>query len=279
MVVNTLNFDDIYQTAVFAHQLGAESFAATRMALTSSNRSADLLRLTREQVQMSLEVLEQVREHIGITVESLACYPLCLLSDLERFRHIMRRRCGAGKTTCTISARGNGRPCSFSDMTYGNILTESLPTIWERMSDWRQSRYVYQGCQQCQLLSLCGGGCRMEAKYSGDICGPDPYMTSPEDVEHIPQKRPVALVPVDQSLFLQTSLTFREEPFGGIVYNKRLGIVPVDHEHFRVLRLIMPQNSFTTAEIAERGGGTLEHLQKFFSLFVAQGFLTTCERG
>jgi len=136
MVLLKSNFDRIYKTAQLLKELGVTSFSVTKASPALNSRVFDELRPTREQVQESLFVLEKIKKELGLKVDILECYPLCLVGDISRFSYFSRRSCMAGVTTCTISPSGEIRPCSHSDMIYGNIFSDNgIDKAWEKMSD------------------------------------------------------------------------------------------------------------------------------------------------
>jgi radical SAM protein with 4Fe4S-binding SPASM domain len=77
----------------------------------------------------------------------------------------------------TVRANGDVSFCPSLETTFGNILTDSLEAIVENMG-WSQVRKLkvgdINGCKNCELKSLCGGGCRADAFYStGSLFGVD----------------------------------------------------------------------------------------------------------
>lgn len=273
MVVTKFNFKHIYQTAVLSKKIGATHFSATKVSPSINIRNYNELKLTQEQVFKTLEELMRIKREIEIHVDILECYPLCLLQNIERFKYFARRSCSAGKTSCTIGANGEVRPCSHSDMAYGNIFNDDLSIIWKRMSDWRQGEYIHSKCKECEFLAQCSGGCRMEAKYLGDICGPDPYMTSPENIKNIPKKKPLSLIPKNQPLFFQEDIRFRKEKFGGLIYSHRSGTLFVTHDSFNLLKLIKAERAFTIEDLANKVSESIENIQSFFSILIEKKIL------
>ncbi len=70
----------------------------------------------------------------------------------------------------TVRPNGDISFCPSLDMTFGNILNDSLKDIvgsseWQRIAGVRV-RDLDDKCHSCDLLSLCGGGCRADALYS-----------------------------------------------------------------------------------------------------------------
>ncbi len=279
MVLTQHNRAHLFDTALFVRELGVNTFAAVKVMPSAQQETFQALRLTQEQVLNSLDVLHRIKTECEMDVDILECYPLCLFQDVTRFQHFARRSCSAGKTNCTIGAHGEVRPCSHSDMSYGNMLEEELTEIWQRMTDWRDNRYLPEVCQDCQWLPQCSGGCRMEARTScGDICGADPYMNSPRHVRNLPQQKPVERIPADQPVSLTDTLKYRSESFGGMLYSTATGSVFVNHETFNLLQRLKTEEVFTINHVKRIVDDPLDQLTPFLSHLKTKGMLIPQKR-
>jgi len=281
MVINQQNFPDIYETARLTKELGAKNFSATKVSPALNSRNFQSLRLNKEQVFESLEILERTKREFGISVDILESYPLCLIKDIARFSFFARRSCSAGKTNCTIGADGSIRPCSHADMSYGNILEEDLSSIWGKMADWRNAKYVNKECQSCKFLPKCSGGCRMEAKYYGDICGKDPYMTFPREVEDIPKKSVVLSVLSEQPIAFLKNLRYREEEFGAILYSRKAKsrTIFITKDSYNLFNLIKNRSFFTMRGLSIETEYSINELQKLFGILYQKGFVIPIKGG
>lgn len=269
MVLLKTNFDCVYKTAQLIKKLGATSFSVTKASPALNNRIFDDLRPSREQVKESLSVLEKIKKELDLKVDILECYPLCLIGDAERFSYFARRSCSAGVTTCTISPSGDIRPCSHSDMIYGNVFSDNgLNKAWEKMSDWRDAKYVPLECKKCSYVYLCSGGCRMEAKYSGDICGKDLYSTSPNDVLKIKSQTPVPLdLRPNQRFCFKGNLAYREEEFGVIVMMGD-SVVLLNREGHNLLKNLSAKEFFLMTDLEQESDGDEKSVKDFLSQLI-----------
>ena len=269
MVLLRQNYNLLYETAAFLQQLGIKTFSATKASPALNRRNFDRLRLNKKQLQESLELLVKIKNELGMNVDILECYPLCLIGDVKKFSHFARRSCTAGVTTCTVGSTGEVRPCSHADMSYGNILEENLSPIWKHMTDWREGKYIPEECHICKFLQMCSGGCRMEAKYLGSICGKDPYMTSANDVifnSNTPKVyRSTNLCQNDEEYILQSDCKFRQEIFGAIVKNKTTGAFLVNTDGYNILKKISSQKSFSIERIAREFDIFPANVKKFLA--------------
>ncbi len=84
------------------------------------------------------------------------CIPLC-------FAETSAAGCLAGTDYCTIDPWGSLRPCNHAPQVIGNILSQSLYTLWhsEAMQQWRD--LLPNTCTTCAHLRQCRGGCRADA--------------------------------------------------------------------------------------------------------------------
>lgn len=84
------------------------------------------------------------------------CIPLCFVESASI-------GCLAGTAYCTIDPWGNLRPCNHAPQIAGNLLTDSLNTLWysPTMNAWRQM--LPADCATCDIFSRCRGGCRADA--------------------------------------------------------------------------------------------------------------------
>lgn len=183
MVVNTRNIGLIRETAAAMRDLGVERFGATPMALNPLRPDLGHF-LTLDQVRFLVEELLWVRSNLGLKVDIFEALPKCVfppevLSGDYRF---LRRSCQAGKTIVSIGCNGDVRPCSHSDKVFGNLLREDLPSIWKKMSGYRDESRIPGACSDCKVLNRCFGGCRVTAEtYAGGKNPVDPWMTEALD--------------------------------------------------------------------------------------------------
>lgn len=268
MVLLKSNYCDLYQTAELAQTLGVKSFCATKASPALNARDFTSLAIDTQELKQSLVQLETIRSKLGISVDILECYPLCLIGDAARFDYFARRSCTAGVTTCTVGSNGDIRPCSHADMVYGNIFREPFCDIWFRMDDWRNGAYIPKECLGCKFVAACSGGCRMEAKYYGNICGKDPHMTGPDDVIKLPvvDTKSGCNIRPDDRFKITENLQVRQEKFGATINIPIKGTFFVNKDAFRIISYCLYQKSFTLSQLSADTGITIDTLVKFISM-------------
>lgn len=272
MVLMKNNYPFIYETAVFLKNLGVSYFCATKASPALNSRKFDKLLITREQLKRSLEELERVQIETGLNVDILECYPLCLISDVARFKYFARRNCTAGVTTCTISPLGDVRPCSHADMIYGNIFSEDFSIIWGKMNDWREAQYIPDECLACKFVKRCSGGCRMEAKYRGNIKGKDPYMSCEKDVIFkTTNEEKKKVINENQELTFISGLKMREEKFGGLLFAPKSGPVFVNRDAYTMVLKLVKTPMFSMHSVSKRFDSDISSIRTFLTFLMARG--------
>jgi radical SAM protein with 4Fe4S-binding SPASM domain len=249
MVVSQLNYDDVIRTAQVVAKLGIKDFMATKAGCPGNCSDFSHLQLSQMQLTKFLNDLCWVHEKLGLHVDSLEPIPFCGLYGVNRPELFTSRRCNAGIMTATISYDGSVRPCPHFDISYGNLLTEDLSTIWARMDSWSQGAQVPYECLKCELRNICGSGCRMEAKTStGVINGLDSFT----DLSHVVEMTKVIMKPSERVLvkrFKTPKFKLRKEDFGGVFVSGKRNVF-LDVRGFAVLSQLKPEITYDLATLA-----------------------------
>lgn len=102
-------------------------------------------------------IAASIEDAYAVEVRSLNPVPFCHVSEPMKCS-----RCTAAITSCSVDgSNGNVCACPHMNKSYGNLLENDLSTIWNRMDDWRNDRYLDSTCLKCPELESCGGLCRM----------------------------------------------------------------------------------------------------------------------
>ena len=173
MVVTKLNIEYIYSTAEYVKNvLGIKQFTATKaMIPCNSNPTMRDICLSYNDFQFMLNELLRVKYELDMEVDSAWEYSLCGFETPEQINQFaFRRKCKAGISHICITNDGDIKPCSVSDKTYGNILSDSISVVMERMKCWRDNSMLPTECLKCKHLKYCGGGCRLDAENTNGKC-------------------------------------------------------------------------------------------------------------
>ena len=86
--------------------------------------------------------------------------------------------CVAGQTICLIDAFGEVHPCSYMELTAGNVFERPFREIWEQsqlMKELRDFDHYGGRCGACEYRTVCGG-CRARAySITGDHLAEEPF--------------------------------------------------------------------------------------------------------
>lgn len=254
MVVNRYNKHQVYETGEFLHSIGAKGFTATKCSPPLGVKiSSDIFDIAAEDIVGSMDDLLLLQEKFGTFVGVLECYPLCLFPNDSKYSVFTGRNCTAGVTACTIGADGFVRPCSHSDMTYGNVFTDGLQTCWDSMSDWRSGEYLPAKCTGCKYLQKCTGGCRMDAKFHGNISGMDPHANpaNSNDLDALCQntEAPVEIAG-DQRLSVRKDVRLRKEETGYFTYVPKNKPMLITDDSAKLIGELSQADGFTVDEVS-----------------------------
>lgn len=164
MVVTKDNLLEIIPTAEKIKALGCTSLCTTPVALNMDYPRPDLL-LSIEDIHQLISDILWIENNLGMKVDILDGLPKCIFpTTILKEEHLfLYRRCQAGRTFVAVSPDGSVRPCANTSFSYGNINTESLCSIWERMYYWRSDKIIPKECNGCLWINRCLGGCRSNA--------------------------------------------------------------------------------------------------------------------
>jgi pyrroloquinoline quinone biosynthesis protein E len=239
MVVSKLNQDHIRETAALCKSLGVSIFNATRATAPSNCADFTAHSLGLDEFRNYLTALGEAGSECGVPVGALTVYPLCGVKSVRQHPMTSGRRCMAGVTVAVISASGLVRACTHISQSFGNILNESLETLWGRMEHWRDGSLIPNSCRNCAALAICGGGCRADAfVVNGSLNADDPLVSLPDVefaiTEYVASITPPNRVELPERLMLNPELRTRPEPFGSSCFlgNQSAGMFNQDTTNF-----------------------------------------------
>jgi radical SAM protein with 4Fe4S-binding SPASM domain len=110
------------------------------------------------------------RDDFQISVGFGTAIPFCL--DERLITENIWADCGAGITFGAISPTGDFRICNQSNITYGNVLKESIEKIWNKkeINEFRDLKWITEPCRNCPLLYPCIGGCKVDLAFCNKYC-------------------------------------------------------------------------------------------------------------
>lgn len=279
MVLMHDNLHGMKALADLAKQLGVRTFCATKAL--SNTHTGNAFLLTKEEVLWSLRELIGIERALNLPVDILGCYPKCLLADTEAYQRFFHRVCVAGKTTLTIGADGGVRPCSHAIVSYGNIFSEALSDIWQKMKKWRNNEILPDQCRECKILTWCTGGCRMNT-LTQSISDKDIYadrtlldgMQEHQLSPHVYSSNSS----VPSEVFIHPKVGFREESFGALFFRyDRPAIIFVNQSTKKFLQSIEKGQNFSLDIFLQKSGAVSENdhlkVKHLYSKLIHKGIL------
>jgi pyrroloquinoline quinone biosynthesis protein E len=178
-VIMGRNHDQMYRIAELAYELGAESIyfdVYEPGGIGESLSRARDLRMQPTAAELRVALGEVIRAHDELPfrgdVGLGTALPFCF--DERLIRAGMVSDCGAGTWFTAVTSTGDLRLCNQSRSVFGNVLRRPVAEIWtDPLIDlcYRNLSWVSEPCSSCELLEMCGGGCRVdEGCPSGELC-------------------------------------------------------------------------------------------------------------
>ena len=269
MVVTKENLHEVRTTAENMRALGCKSFAATPMGLNVEYPRLDLL-LNVEEVRGVITDLLWIEENLKMKVDILEALPKCVFSEevLKGKHHFLNRKCQAGRTVIAVSCNGDVRPCAHNPYSYGNLLKENLPDIWQKMSDWRSMQYVPEECKDCAWLNRCNGGCRTSAKvFNGDWNQKDMWCSGKLTTPPPTQKKQVVELNPETRLRITDNIRIRPEGEDAyLIYNREDDVYfMINNVFYDLIKILQEKQEFAF--------GDLSNIQNQEQLYNACSFL------
>lgn len=277
MVVTKNNLSHVSKTGEFARELGAFAFSATRVVAprTPTRQLTQELLLAPDDVKMIAKQMLFLTKS-GLKLDSLIPYPTCFFDNKESQLLFGQRACSAGKTSLTIASDGAVRACPHHEVAYGSLSTDNLSSIWLKMNQWRDGSLIPQTCLSCQLISVCGGGCRV-ASADGNICGEDIIMKKINyDYTFINKTNPISVISAGTALRVRICCRFRKDKEIGVINTGGIKNTFVTHETLEVFKNAHSKKLIFTPTILRNAYGIImddADYARFLSELVAREVL------
>lgn len=161
------NGDEALETVDFLCGVGVSTFAMNGMIHSGCGTRHEGT-LTESQLRPLLEKVAERAAEYGMRFLWYTPTEYCRLSPIEL--GLGSRTCNAAEYSICIEPNGDALPCQSYYQSAGNILDDPWDEIWnsELFCSFRYRRENPQAsglpekCWNCELLSVCGGGCRLE---------------------------------------------------------------------------------------------------------------------
>jgi len=183
-VVLRTNINDIPRMLDFASEIGASSLQLNRLVPAGrAHMNASRLAVEPEDFLRVLLILShQLSERQEKCSRVAVCDSWEALSIHEQSKRVPhpRSNCGFGAALLSIAPNGDVFPCHMlhvPDFKAGNATTQKLGDIYSDSSVLSLCREItvdtISQCKVCRYRHLCGGGCRADAYYNGNVRSQD----------------------------------------------------------------------------------------------------------
>lgn len=213
IVVNVNNIPDKIALSSFVNKYNIAVVAVTRTVPPAYDVFNPDYSFDYKKINELGDVLKYLGINTNAKVTSLCTLPICVIDSFEELDGLSTK-CGAGIIGCSVNAiSGEVMPCAHNEKSYGNIYDEDLITIWRRMSEWRDGRYIPDECKKCKMISRCGGECRLvykriaEEKYK--LCSFDRVVINGNGLKPI--------YDFEKTYYFNKKTKIREERFGAAI--------------------------------------------------------------
>lgn len=170
-VLMSVNYNQMYEIIKLAKQLSMESVFVDRFESGGiGSKMTKKLMPTTEQFKIALGQMIKARDKFDMLVGFGTAIPYCL--DERLLTEDVKANCGAGTTFCAVDPSGELRICNQSDISYGNILEQSVEKIWnkKKVNEFRDLKWTIEPCGSCVCLTDCVGGCKVDLNYCSKFC-------------------------------------------------------------------------------------------------------------
>ncbi len=190
-VLCSRNYDQMYDIITKAHDLGMESIYIDMFEAGGiGSYSAKKLTPSMEQIREAITQIIKAKKEFDFPIGFGTAIPFCL--DKRLVEEDLIAQCGAGTTFAAVNPQGGVRICNQSQIIMGNIINESMESIWAKkeLAQFRDLKWMTPPCVDCALKHTCVGGCKVDATcgkaFSCDriIQGKKPF-----DIKDIPKKK------------------------------------------------------------------------------------------
>jgi radical SAM protein with 4Fe4S-binding SPASM domain len=148
---------------------GLPAFAVNGMIYSGKGKSAGT-DLSPHEIVPALECLAQRAREKGIRLVWYTPTRYCELNPVEMALGV--KQCTAARISMAVEPDGSVIPCQSWYEGVGNILKDPWETIWNHplCLKLRKPQTPLPECEACEHLTLCGGGCPIEAEHQKIFC-------------------------------------------------------------------------------------------------------------
>lgn len=167
----TINHDNLAECArmpaFVKHTLGRDRFSMNLVIPTGSAALNDRLVVRYAELAPHLEAIRAAAAAADVEFMWYSPTPMCLYNPIPR--GLGNKGCSACDGLLSVGANGDVLPCSSWDEPVGNLLRDSVATVWgsARAAHIRNKGFAHPACQACEHFALCHGACPLYWRRMG----------------------------------------------------------------------------------------------------------------
>jgi radical SAM protein with 4Fe4S-binding SPASM domain len=162
LVLNRQNISELTEILHLYNFLCVKNVLVNRFNIGGLGRKyKSELNLSHQELKDAFREIDDFAGKHNINFYSGVCTPICILNPAD-YKNIAFSFCSkdVSMRPITINYRGDVRFCNHSPRILGNISEKPLSEILYSKDYDAYFNSVPDHCEACQLLKLCGGGCR-----------------------------------------------------------------------------------------------------------------------
>ncbi len=162
------NIEEMEDTLLFLIKLGVKNIAFNSIIRSGNGKHVEGVDFAElHEVLIDLEFIAQ--EH-DINLVWYTPTPYCELDPVNLGFGV--KQCTACTINMAIEPDGSVLPCQSYYQSLGNILKDQWEDIWDHdiCKKIRDRSYAPEKCKECEMLSMCGGGCPLSIEHGDYLC-------------------------------------------------------------------------------------------------------------
>ena len=258
VLLSSINYSNIYNIIAKAYDLGMQRVYINRFEPGGiGSSSTEKLMPNLKQFKEALTQIIQARKDFGMPVELGVSMPLC--ADERLMQEELAFNCGAGQWFGAINPDGDLRICNQSIAPIGNVIRDSIVKLWNSDSNkyleaYRNLIWVEEPCNNCPVLDLCVGGCRIDATCNDSkVAQIDYYIKNlgiKPDFEslkiakerYLTNKNVIRNNELKKQVKINPHMRLLENSNGNFIVNQIVGVAKISPETHSIVREIQLDN-------------------------------------
>ncbi|MDD8044282.1 MAG: radical SAM protein [Verrucomicrobiota bacterium] len=166
--LNRLNRHEAERFPAFLKQTLQRERFSMNMVIPAGSATQDAALVIRySEIGTILEQVQQASREADVEFMWYSPTPVCMFNPI--IKGLGNKGCSACDGLISVGANGDVLPCSSYNDPVGNLLTQTLKTVWfsQRARNYRAKAEAPAICQTCEHLNVCHGACPLYWRAMG----------------------------------------------------------------------------------------------------------------